>query len=194
MLRESQECRQKSQNKSALGPNVIPYLLYKKYPRVLKVLHMLVESAWETGRVDNEWKRVEDVYILKEKDSQSLTQFRPSSLLNVEGKVFFTIMASRLTLVRDVQPIHWHVNPERGCARRAGVYWAHYRDLEINSANKEEPLQLTCHVAWPRERIWVSATSTPLENIGKPPCTNTRDQDHPRIFQRVWDEVLHDGV
>ena len=58
---------------------------------------MLVESAWETGRVDNEWKRAEDVYIPKEKDSRSLTQFRPISLLNVEGKVFFTIMASRLT-------------------------------------------------------------------------------------------------
>ena len=87
----------KARNRSAPGPNGIPYLLYKRCPRVLKILHMLVESAWETGRVDNEWKRAEGVYIPKEKDSRSLTQFRPISLLNVEGKVFFTIMASRLT-------------------------------------------------------------------------------------------------
>ena len=83
--------------KPETGPNGIPYLLYKKCPRVLKILHMLVESAWETGRVDNEWKRAEGVYIPKEKDSRSLTQFRPISLLNMEGKVFFTIMASRFT-------------------------------------------------------------------------------------------------
>ena len=87
----------KARNRSASGPNGIPYLLYKRCPRVLKILHMLVESAWEAGRVDNEWKRAEGVYIPKEKDSRSLTQFRPISLLNVEGKVFFTIMASRLT-------------------------------------------------------------------------------------------------
>ena len=87
----------KARNRSAPGPNGIPYLLYKRCPRVLKILHMLDESAWETGRVDNEWKRAEGVYIPKEKDSRSLTQFRPISLLNVEGKVFFTIMASRLT-------------------------------------------------------------------------------------------------
>ena len=87
----------KARNRSAPGPNGIPYLLYKRCPRVLKILHILVESAWETGRVDNEWKRAEGAYIPKEKDSRSLTQFRPISLLNVEGKVFFTIMASRLT-------------------------------------------------------------------------------------------------
>ena len=84
----------KARNRSAPGPNGIPYLLYKRCPRVLKILHMFVESAWETGRVGNEWKRV---YIPKEKDSRSLTQFRPISLRNVEGNVFFTIMASRLT-------------------------------------------------------------------------------------------------
>ena len=140
------------------------------------------------GRVDNEWKRAEGVYITKEKDSRSLTQFRPISLLNVEGKVFFTIKAHPL---HDVQPIHWHHNPER---RSAGVYWAHHHDLGINSASKEEPLKLVRRVGWPREHTWVSATSTPLENIGEPPCTNTRDQDPTRIFQRVWDEVLHDGL
>ncbi|GFO40953.1 reverse transcriptase [Plakobranchus ocellatus] len=39
----------------------------------------------------------EGVYIPKEQDSKGINQFRPISLLNVEGKIFFSIMASRLT-------------------------------------------------------------------------------------------------
>ena len=39
----------------------------------------------------------EGVYIPKEQNSSGINQFRPISLLNVEGKIFFSVMASRLT-------------------------------------------------------------------------------------------------
>ncbi|GFO39304.1 reverse transcriptase [Plakobranchus ocellatus] len=39
----------------------------------------------------------EGVYIPNEQDSRGINQFRPISLLNVEGKIFFSVMASRLT-------------------------------------------------------------------------------------------------
>ncbi|GFO32390.1 reverse transcriptase [Plakobranchus ocellatus] len=39
----------------------------------------------------------EAVYIPKEQDSEGINQFRPISLLNVEGKIYFSVMASRLT-------------------------------------------------------------------------------------------------
>ncbi|GFO45207.1 reverse transcriptase [Plakobranchus ocellatus] len=39
----------------------------------------------------------EGVYITKEQDSRGINQFRPISLLNGEGKIFFSVMASRLT-------------------------------------------------------------------------------------------------
>ncbi|GFN88527.1 reverse transcriptase [Plakobranchus ocellatus] len=39
----------------------------------------------------------EGLYIPKEQDSKGINQFRPISLLNVEGKIVFSIMASRLT-------------------------------------------------------------------------------------------------
>ncbi|GFN88311.1 reverse transcriptase [Plakobranchus ocellatus] len=39
----------------------------------------------------------EKVYIPKEQESKLINQFRPISLLNVEGKIFFSVMASRLT-------------------------------------------------------------------------------------------------
>ncbi|GFN91318.1 reverse transcriptase [Plakobranchus ocellatus] len=39
----------------------------------------------------------EGVCIPEEQDSKGINQFRPISLLNVEGKIFISIMASRLT-------------------------------------------------------------------------------------------------
>ena len=63
---------------------------------MLYLLHSLIEKAWQSGKVDDEWKVAEGVYIPKERDSHSLSQFRPISLLNIEGKVFFSVIASRL--------------------------------------------------------------------------------------------------
>ena len=79
----------KARNRSAPGPNGVPYLLYKRCPKVLYLLHSLIEKAWQSDKVDDEWKVAEGVYIPKERDSHSLSKFRPISLLNVEGKVFF---------------------------------------------------------------------------------------------------------
>ncbi|MFG1588316.1 hypothetical protein ACDT12_13705, partial [Staphylococcus aureus] len=55
-----------------------------------------IKEAWEHEEVDEEWKKAEGIYFPKEKDSMGLTQFRPISLLNVEGKVFFSVMTNRL--------------------------------------------------------------------------------------------------
>ena len=42
--------------------------------------------------------RAEGVYIPKEQDSITINQFRPISLLDVKGKIFFSVMAARLTI------------------------------------------------------------------------------------------------
>ena len=63
---------------------------------MLHLLHSLIEKGWQPGRVDGEWKVAEGVYIPKERDSHSLSQFRLISLLNVEGKVFFPSLRREL--------------------------------------------------------------------------------------------------
>ncbi|GFN82174.1 reverse transcriptase [Plakobranchus ocellatus] len=87
----------KARAKSAPGPNGVPYLLYKRCPNVLKKLHKILRSAWKKIKISKEWMTAEGVYIPKEQDSRGINQFRPISLLNVEGKIFFSVMASRLT-------------------------------------------------------------------------------------------------
>lgn len=55
----------------------------------------------ERGEVDTE--RTVTVFIQKEQNSNTINQFRSITLLNVEGKIFFSILANRLTcyLVRN---------------------------------------------------------------------------------------------
>lgn len=96
-LDEVQNVVRKGRTKSAPGPNGIPYLLYKKCPKVLQWLHELIRSAWKNQRIPQQWMTADGVYIPKEQNSTEINQFRPISLLNVEGKIFFSVMASRLS-------------------------------------------------------------------------------------------------
>ncbi|GFO21234.1 polyprotein [Plakobranchus ocellatus] len=74
----------KARAKSALGPNGVPYLLYKRCPNVLKKLHKILRSAWNNIKISKEWITAEGMYIPKEQDSRGINQFRPILLLNVE--------------------------------------------------------------------------------------------------------------
>ena len=49
------------------------------------------------GSVPASWQQAEGCLIPKEKNSKDIGQFRTISLLNVEGKIFFSILAKRLT-------------------------------------------------------------------------------------------------
>ena len=96
-LKEINAVVQKARAKSAPGPNGVPYLLYKRCPNVLKRLHKILRGAWSNLKISEQWMSADGVYIPKEKNSTEINQFRPISLLNVEGKIFFSVMAYRLT-------------------------------------------------------------------------------------------------
>jgi len=53
--------------------------------------------AWEKQVVPIAWRRPGGVFIPKENNATSSSQFRSISLLNVEGKIFFSIIAQRLS-------------------------------------------------------------------------------------------------
>ncbi|KAK0134731.1 Retrovirus-related Pol polyprotein from type-2 retrotransposable element R2DM [Merluccius polli] len=82
LLKEVQEVVRKARSRSAPGPSGTPYKVYKHCP---KLLHRL-------------WKILKGVWIPKEEDSKNISQFRIISLLSVEGKIFFSIIAKRLAL------------------------------------------------------------------------------------------------
>lgn len=82
---------------SAPGPNGVPYKVFKNCPGILKTLWRLMVVAWKTESILPSWCQAVTTFIPKEKDSQSLSQFRGIALLNVEGNIFFSILARRMT-------------------------------------------------------------------------------------------------
>ncbi|XP_045174487.2 uncharacterized protein LOC123535800 [Mercenaria mercenaria] len=87
----------KARSCSAPGPSGIPYKVYKKCPKLLKRLSVLLRVIWKKGKVPECWKQAEGCFIPKEKNSKTIKQFRTISLLSVEGKIFFSVLARRLT-------------------------------------------------------------------------------------------------
>ena len=128
-LKEVAAVIRKARNKSAPGPNGVPYLLYKRCPKVLTWLHKILKSAWKNLKISDQWTIAEGVYIPKEQNSSEINQFRPISLLNVEGKIFFSVMASRLTkYLKDNGYINVSVQKGgipgvSGCLEHASMIW-----------------------------------------------------------------------
>ena len=79
-------------NGSRPGPNQTPYKVYKKCPDIAKYLHHLCLDCLRLQRVPVQWRMAYKTFIPKvdEPDSSTFTDFRDISLLNVEGKVFFS--------------------------------------------------------------------------------------------------------
>ena len=128
-LEEMRKVVEKARAKSAPGPNGIPYLLYKKCPKVLEWLHQMLRSAWRNKKISTQWMMADGVYIPKEQNSSAINQFRPISLLNVEGKIFFSIMAARLTSYLmensylDVSVQKGGIPGVPGCLEHATMIW-----------------------------------------------------------------------
>ncbi|KAL4007509.1 hypothetical protein ACER0C_001361 [Sarotherodon galilaeus] len=53
--------------------------------------------AWQKGVIPKAWRRAGGILIPKEKNSSSISQFCQISLLNIEGKIFFSVLAQRLS-------------------------------------------------------------------------------------------------
>ena len=95
--REVADFVRKARAASAPGINGLSYKLYKNCPQVLSILTGLLQRAWREGFVPEEWCWADGVWIPKEQNSVGIGSFRPISLLNVEGKIFFGVFAKRLT-------------------------------------------------------------------------------------------------
>ncbi|TWW59294.1 hypothetical protein D4764_06G0008240, partial [Takifugu flavidus] len=87
----------KSSEVRSVHPSGVPYLVYKRCPEIFQHLWKALKVIWRRGRVADQWRCAEGLWIPKEEDSKNINQFRTISLLSVEGKVFFSIVSRRLT-------------------------------------------------------------------------------------------------
>ena len=72
-------------------------MVYENCPKLVRRLWKLLRVLWRKGEVANQWKKADGVMIPKEENVSALSQYRTLSLLSVEGKIFFSIVANKLT-------------------------------------------------------------------------------------------------
>ena len=86
----------KTRAKSAPGPNGVPYRVYKRCPEVAKLLYQYLRSMWAKNKISDAWREAEGVFIPKEENASSVEKYRTISLLNVEGKLLFSLKSERI--------------------------------------------------------------------------------------------------
>lgn len=86
------------------------------------------------------------VFIPKERNSKTISQFRSIVLLNVEGKIFFSVTARRMTTYLMENRLHPCQLPEGqgprfiGCMEHATMIWE-----QIQTAKREKKdLHVAC--------------------------------------------------
>ncbi|VDI69743.1 Hypothetical predicted protein [Mytilus galloprovincialis] len=96
-MERSVRCSEESQVCIITRTKWHPYKVYKKCPKIFKHLWRLLKVVWRKGKRPSCWQKAEGCFIPKEEKLEDITQFRTISLLNVEGKIFFSFMARRMT-------------------------------------------------------------------------------------------------
>ena len=124
----SEICWKKS-NGSAPGLNGIPYLLYKRCPQTRRKLFDLERRAWQERQIPAQMQVGRIRLIPKSEDTTHPSKMRPISVLNAEGRIFWTIFQQRLSkYMLDNQYIKLKVQKAflhgvAGCVEHTTTHW-----------------------------------------------------------------------
>ena len=97
LLSEVKEVVRKARAASAPGPSGLTYKIYKNCPLLTIRLWKLIKVIWREGELPSGWLIAEGCFVPKEENSSALDQFREISTLNIEGKIFWSVVSKRLT-------------------------------------------------------------------------------------------------
>ena len=141
----------KSRNKSKPGPNQVPYKVYKKCEFLRHYLFRLLEKARKAarscqGKVPIYWRISDGVMIPKvDKPKESdVNDFRQIALMNVEGKLFWSLVGKRLYNFAvennyiKTSSQKGSIQKVAGCWEHTSMVWAAVRDAKT----KKKPLAL----------------------------------------------------
>ena len=129
-------------NASSPGINMIPYRVYKKCPRITSFLFKIFKPCLKLSNVPIQCRIASEVYIPKKKppNPSAIEDFRPIALLNVEGKLFFSLIAMRLEehIIQKNRIVNLSI--QKGCMAKIPGCWEHmslvWDELKIAKSNK----------------------------------------------------------
>ena len=95
-MKEVDSFVKKARAKAAPGNDGVSYKVYKYCHKLRIRLFLLLKEMWKRRDVTERWAIAEGIYLPKEESSKEIGQFRPVSLLNIDGKIMFGILAKRI--------------------------------------------------------------------------------------------------
>lgn len=95
-LREFRSGMRGKRNGACPGLNALTYLIYKKCPSILKALHKICVHVYKTNKIPKDWAAAFVVLLQKSDCLDDPAEFRPIAITNTAGKLFFSIISSRL--------------------------------------------------------------------------------------------------
>ena len=131
----------KTRAKSAPGPNGVPYIVYKRCPKVARQLWLYLKGMWKKNAISENWRTAEGILIPKIDGASQVDNFRTISLLNVEGKIYFAMRADRLLkFVQDNKYIDSSIQkgglPEiSGCLEHTAILSQLIREAKAEKKN-----------------------------------------------------------
>ncbi|XP_061905517.1 uncharacterized protein LOC133651562 [Entelurus aequoreus] len=140
-LKEVREVVRRARASSAPGPSGTSYKVYKNCPKLLQRLWKILPVFWRRGRIPEQWRVAEGVWIPKEENSTQLDQFRIISLLCVEAKVFFSAVSKQLCTYLakntyiDTSVQKGGISGMSGCMEHTGVVTQLIREARENKGN-----------------------------------------------------------
>jgi hypothetical protein len=131
----------KTRNSSAPGPNKIPYKVYKKCPKITYFLFKIMKSIETTKIPPLKWRISDGVFIPKvdKPNANDIADYRQIALLNVEGKLFWSMVSKRLYqfLVDDNKFIKTSmqkgsIRGMAGCWEHTSLVWSTMKNAKLN--------------------------------------------------------------
>ena len=114
-------------NASATGYNVIPYKVYKKCTKINSFLFNVFKSCVKNCVIPIQWRYAKEIYIPKSKSpsESNIKDFRPIALLNVEGKLLFSLISKRLEAHLIANNSFINTSIQKGCMEKVPGCWEH---------------------------------------------------------------------
>ena len=143
-INEFESILQSRRNASSPGINQIPYKIYKKCPQIASFLFRMFCLCLRNSVIPVQWRVSSETYIPKTKQPKQdcIKEFRPIALLNVEGKLFFSLISRRLEkhIVKNNKFINLSI--QKGCMEKVPGCWEHmstaWNSLKTAKAEKSD--------------------------------------------------------
>ncbi|XP_057299380.1 uncharacterized protein LOC130630000 [Hydractinia symbiolongicarpus] len=113
-------------NASSPRLNQIPYTVCKNCPHTASFLFNIFQACLKKFFIPVQWRIASEVYIPKNNTPcpSNIKDFRPIALLNVEGKLFFSLISKRLES-HIIKKNFINTSIQKGCMEKVPGCWEH---------------------------------------------------------------------